>query len=129
MPCYFFSNPMDESEIVEVVQSMSEPHIYQKNGVIWDRVWTSPQFSTSTKVDPCDHNGFVEKTGKMKGTYGDLMDYAGELSEKRAEIFGEDPVKRKHYDDYEKKTGKKHLTDKKESLGNGDVSFSDIHED
>ena len=45
------------------------------------------------------------------------MDYSAELSEKRAALNGgEDPIKRKHFDNYEKKTGKKHLKDKPKKI-------------
>jgi hypothetical protein len=48
----------------------------------------------------------------MKGTYGDLLDYSAELSEKRASKDGEDPLKRKYFEEYKKKRGgKKHLKD------------------
>ena len=50
----------------------------------------------------------------MKGSVGDMLDYSKELSEKRAEKNGGvDPVKQKYFRNYEKKTGKKHLADKK----------------
>ena len=43
----------------------------------------------------------------MKGTFGDMMDYSSELSQKRAEKAGGiDPVKKKHFENYEKAVGK-----------------------
>ena len=84
----------------------------------WERVYDTPQVNVGNyvakKVDPWDNKQFVDRTGKMKGTYGDLQDYSAQLSEKRAKesVTGEDPVKRKHFDKYEKKTGKKHVADK-----------------
>ena len=54
----------------------------------------------------------------MKGTVGDALDYSAELSAKRAESNGgEDPIKRKAFKDYEKSVGKKHLSDKKKTIG------------
>jgi hypothetical protein len=49
----------------------------------------------------------------MSGKYGDLLDYSSELSDRRAALAGgEDPLKRKYFNDYKKKTnGKKHLKD------------------
>jgi len=63
----------------------------------------------------------------MKGTYGDLLDYSSELSEKRAEqAGGVDPLKRKYFDEYKKKTGgKRHLKDvpKKVDTKNATIEF------
>lgn len=84
----------------------------------WQRVYDPPQVNignyVAKNVDPWDNKQFVERTGKMKGTYGDLHDYSAQMSEKRAKesLTGEDPVKRKHFDKYEKKVGKKHVADK-----------------
>jgi len=84
----------------------------------WKRVYDSPQVNignyVAKKVDPWDNKQFVNRTGNMKGTYGDLHDYSAQMSEKRASesITGEDPIKREHFDKYEKKTGQKHFDDK-----------------
>ena len=84
----------------------------------WKRVYDSPQVNignyVAKKVDPWDNKQFVNRTGNMKGTYGDLQDYSSQMSEQRAKesVTGEDPVKRKHFDKYQKKTGKKHLEDR-----------------
>ena len=116
---YFYSNPADENDIVEVIQSMNDTHEYYQDGVKWDRVWQNPQLNVKGgKVDPFDKKKFIDKTGKMKGTYGDMLDFSKELSEERAAKLGEDPMKRKHFDDYEKKVGKKHLLDKPKSAEN-----------
>jgi len=83
----------------------------------WQRVYDAPQVNIGNyiakKVDPWDNKQFVDRTGKMKGTYGDLHDYSAQMSEKRAKesLTGEDPIKRKHSDKYEKNVGKKHLDD------------------
>ena len=84
----------------------------------WERVYEIPQISmgnsTAKRVDPYNHNEFVERTGKMKGNFGNMIDYSRELSEKRAaDHGGVDPVKKKYFKNYEKKTVKKHLADKK----------------
>ena len=79
------------------------------------------QFSLAAdgfKLDAFDKNGFIEKSGKMQGTVGDMLDYSAELSQERAERSetGEDPIKRKNFDDYEKRNGKKHLSDVKKTI-------------
>ena len=50
---------------------------------------------------------------------------ARELSEKRAaqSATGEDPLKRKYFDNYEKKNGKKHLADKPKSIETKNVKI------
>jgi hypothetical protein len=79
----------------------------------WERIYYAPQLNTvGTRIDPYNSKHFVDKTGRMKGTYGDLLDYSAELSEKRASKDGEDPLKRKYFEEYKKKRGgKKHLKD------------------
>ena len=127
MAIYIYKHP-ETREHKEVIQGMNEEHTYiDESGLKWKRVFTSPHASIDTKDDAWDHNSFVEKTGKMKGTVGDVLDYSSELSAKRAEANGgEDPVKRKHFDNYEKRTGKKHLKDKSPTINskNVDVDFS-----
>ena len=117
MPIYIFKHPETE-EYKEVIQTMNEEHIYiDEFGLEWKRVFTIPNATIDTKDDAWNHNRFVEKTGKMKGTVGDMLDYSSELSAKRAESNGgEDPVKRKAFDDYEKQVGKKHMSDKKKTI-------------
>lgn len=106
MPIYIYQNPITE-ELVEVVQSMSEDHIYfDENGLEWKRVFISSQLNTNGTIDPWSSNDFVNKTANTKGSYGDLMDRSSELSEKRAkENGGVDPVKNKYFQNYAKSRG------------------------
>ena len=128
---YKFRN-IDTNEIVEVEMPMKDYQPYKgENGKedFWERIYDLPQVNigNAKTVDPFDNNRFVTKTRDMKGTYGDLLDYSNELSERRAASNGgEDPVKRKHFDNYEKRTGKKHLKDKSPTINskNIDVDFS-----
>lgn len=113
MPIYIFKHPTEE-KYEEVIQSMNDPHVYSKDGVDWKRVYLIPNMAVSADADPFSSNSFVEKTANMKGTFGDMMDYSAELSEKRAsKSGGEDPLKRRFFNNYEKKVGKKHVADKK----------------
>lgn len=121
---YTFENT-DTGEIREVVMKMKDYKPYKgENGDenCWRRIYELPQVnmgvSNAKSIDPWDQNSFVNRTANMKGTYGDLQDHAKELSEKRAaqSATGEDPVKRKHFDNYEKRTGRKHLADKPKSI-------------
>jgi hypothetical protein len=76
----------------------------------WKRVFTVPNASIDSQVDPFSSKDFVNKTNNKKGTYGDLLDRSKEMSEKRAQIAGGvDPVKEKYYQDYSKaRKGAKH---------------------
>lgn len=115
MPIYLYKNPETE-EVVEVVQKMSEPHTFFKDGVKWDRVFTKPNASIDTKINPFSQQEYVEKTYNKKGTVGDLLDLSKELSQERKSKEGEDKVKRKYFDDYKNKMGIKHMNDKPEKI-------------
>ena len=114
---YIYQHP-ETGEIEEVVQSMNDEHVFFKDGIKWNRVFTKPYASIDSKIDPNSVKDFVSKTGSKKGTVGDMLDLSAELSEKRAEKHGgEDPIKRKYFDDYKKNTkGKKHLLDKPKKI-------------
>lgn len=77
-----------------------------ENGQIWKRIASMPQASTSVDIDPFDRQAFVEKTGKMRGTWGDLERMSAEMSEKRAaKNGGRDDVLEKYEDAKQKQTG------------------------
>jgi hypothetical protein len=123
MPLYIYQNE-ETGEVKEILQSMSEEHVYFENGIQWKRVYTVPTASIDTKINPFSEKEFVEKTGTKRGTVGDMMDLSSELSQRRAESTGsEDPVKRKLFSEYEKKTGKKHLSDKAKVIENSKVKI------
>ena len=114
MPQYLYKHP-EKDQYIEVTQRMLEKHEFiDTDGVEWKRVFTVPQavVSAGSEVDPFDIKSHVAKTGQMKGTMGDLFDFAREQSERRADRLGhEDPLKRKFLNDYHKRTGSKHLDD------------------
>ena len=113
---YTFENT-DTGEIREVEMSMKDYQPYKgEDGTEdnWQRVYEVPQVnmgvSTAKSIDPWDNNSFVNRTKDMKGNYGEMLDHAQELSDKRAKqsATGEDPVKRKYLDDYSaQRNGKK----------------------
>ena len=117
MPTYTFLNPHTEEEI-DVIQSMKEPHVYvDENGLEWSRKWTSPNATIDADIDPFDKQAFNRKVDGVtaeRGTMGDLWDRSKELSEKRKQKLGYDPVKSKYLDQYSKeRKGKrlpKHMT-------------------
>jgi hypothetical protein len=107
MPIYLFQNP-ETDEVKEVVLGMNDPKVYQNDGVNWVRLFTIPNAAIDTRVDPHSAKDFVKATNK-KGTIGDLFDRSAELSEKRKEKIGHDPLKEKYYENYSKtRKGKKH---------------------
>ena len=103
MPLYIFSNPKDESEIVEVVMSVHDKHEFIKDGIRWDRIFTKPQAATDSRCDPFSSRDFVDKSRNKKGNLGNLFDEAKEMSLKRQDKLGIDPVKQKFYEDYKNK--------------------------
>lgn len=119
MPIYIFRNP-NNGELREVVQSMSEKHVYSEDGIEFVREFSVPTASVSSinNIDPFSSKNFAEVTGNKKGTYGDIIDLSKELSQKRADKIGTlDPVKEKYYQNYSKqRRGKKHPDVKKREL-------------
>tara|TARA_R100000742_G_C4228388_1_gene50512 strand:- start:59 stop:439 length:381 start_codon:yes stop_codon:yes gene_type:complete len=123
VPIYVYKHP-EEDIYEEVVQGMNDPHVFSKDGIEWQRVFLSPNAAISSNDDPFNSNNFVEKTANMKGTFGDMMDYSAELSQKRAsKTGGEDPVKKQFFKNYENKVGKKHLADKPKSFENKSIKI------
>jgi hypothetical protein len=99
MPIYRFSHPKNEKKTVDIHLGMNDEHRFvDKNGVEWDRVWFVPQASVDAAIDPFNANAFVDKTGKDKGSIGDLWDRSAEMSRKRAEKRdGVDPVQESYF--------------------------------
>ncbi|MBP01503.1 MAG: hypothetical protein CMM25_01640 [Rhodospirillaceae bacterium] len=116
MPLYIFKHP-EKEEYKEVMFSMDEEKLYQKDGKVWERVFSSPQLNTSSSIDPWDNSSFVNTTSNTKGNMGDLIDRSKEMSLKRAEQNnGVDPVKQKYFENYSKKrAGQLHPDQKKKS--------------
>ena len=109
MPNYVFQKVGTE-ETQEFFFSMKEVPsfgtVIQRDGFKWKRLMTRPQtVMTGLKaLDPYSPQAFINKTGQMKGTLGDLFDASKELSERRAEkAHGKDPIRQKYYSDYRKR--------------------------
>lgn len=103
MPIYLFKNPKT-GKIVSVFQQMNEEHIHSEDGIKYERVFTVPNAQIDSDIDVDSSEKFIEKTGKMKGTLGEIWDYSQELSNKRAEKNGGiDPVRQKAEEKYSKK--------------------------
>ncbi|NJO59116.1 MAG: hypothetical protein HC836_12510 [Richelia sp. RM2_1_2] len=110
MPLYIYQHP-DTKEIREVLQSIHEEHIFvDENEIKWDRIFTVPNASIDSRLNPWQPNDFINKTSRNGDNIGALWDRSRELSEKRAsENGGIDPVKEKYFKDYAKeRNGKEH---------------------
>ncbi|MAF24573.1 hypothetical protein CL634_03220 [bacterium] len=112
MPIYLFQNPKTK-EIVEVIQKMKEPHKYtDEEGIKHNRIYTAPNASVDTQIDPFSSREFVDKTKGKGATMGELWNASEEASKKREKILGKDPVKEKYFKNYSKKRrGMKHEND------------------
>ena len=61
MPIYIFKNPIT-GKVKEVIQSMNQEHVLFEDGVKWERIFTIPQSSIDTKIDPFSEYDFKNKT-------------------------------------------------------------------
>lgn len=118
----------ETGEIHEVEMSMKNYEPYKGpsgDDKRWQRVYEAPQInmgvSTSKSINPWDNNSFVNRTKEMKGSYGEMLDHAKDLSSQRAKesLTGEDPLKRKYLDNYSaERGGKKHVSEMKKTVEN-----------
>lgn len=93
MGLYIYEHPIS-GETIEIIQSADDKHeFYDGKGVKWNRVFTSPQISSDTQINPLDSKDFANKTGRKKGNIGDLIDQSREAAIKREQIVGKDLVK------------------------------------
>lgn len=119
MPQYIFCNPLQEDQTVEVFFHMNDKKFYiDENGVEWRRVFTVPQASIDSDIDPNNRQEFARRAAKYS-TIGDLADKSRELSEKRKSKEGFDPVEKKFFSDYSAaRKGAKHPLDKPKKIEN-----------
>tara|TARA_Y100000310_G_scaffold510_1_gene760 strand:- start:1816 stop:2175 length:360 start_codon:yes stop_codon:yes gene_type:complete len=108
MPEYLYKDP-ETGEEVSIYQGINEKHKYSADGKEFERVFTVPNASIDTNIDPMSEKDFVEKTRNKKGTLGEMWDASKEASEKRDKITGKDPTKEEYFKNYSKKRkGMKH---------------------
>lgn len=122
MPIYTFYNEKTD-EYRDFLQGMNDTHQYiDETGYKWQRIWHKPQACIDSKFSPWDQTKFVEKTGKMRGTIGNLQDYSRELSEKRAKDHGgRDPISEKSKARWSKERGGRPWRDYKEKSVTFDI--------
>lgn len=123
MPVYIYKNPKT-GEVKEVIQMINEPHIYSCGGVNWDRIFTIPNASVDTKINPLDPKDFVLKTKNKKGNLKEIWEVSAEASQKRERMIGKDPVKEKYYENWSKKRkGRKHPDLIKKEIGEVNIEI------
>jgi hypothetical protein len=112
MPLYTYEHP-ETGETVEAFEKMNDVHVYVgQDGLKWKRVFHAPNANIDTQTDPFSPKAFTDKTGATKGTYGELMDRSRDMSEKRKDKLGYDPVQKKYFKEYsEGRNGVKHRLD------------------
>lgn len=117
MPSYEFEN-LKTQEIQDFYFSLDNypklGEIREIEGQQWKRIMSiAPYGSVDGKsTDPFNQQKFIEKTANSKGSVGDVMDRAKEMSEARKAKLGYDPVQNKYFDDWTKKrSGKTHPAD------------------
>src|SRR4051812_24300437 len=108
MPLYPFTSVDDPRKSTDLFFSMNDApsigSVYtNENGVKWKRALSKPYAAIDTQIDPYSAKDFVKVTSKGGGVVGDLWDRSAELSAKRADKEGQDPVRAKFYKDYAKK--------------------------
>ncbi len=108
MPYYRFFNPKS-GEYRDIFFRVNEKKEFSENGEKWERVFLPAQISTDTQWNEFSERDFVEKSGRKTGSYGDLLDKAKELGEKREKKMGKDPHKENYLKKWSKtRRGKQH---------------------
>ena len=112
MPEYLYEDP-DTGKVISVIQGVHDEHIFEIEGKKCERVFTVPNASIDTNIDPNSKQDFLEKTRNKAGTFGDMMDKSRELSEQRKTLNGgTDPVQSDYFKKYsERRNGMKHQND------------------
>ena len=120
MPVYLFESVNKEGLYTDIFYHLKDAPkigaVVENEGKKWRRIPTLPYAASDTQaMDPFDNKAFVDKTGKMKGTWGDMETLSSELSEKRAKLSGgQDPVLNRYEDQKQKVTGLESFRRKKD---------------
>tara|TARA_R100000008_G_scaffold85885_2_gene77005 strand:+ start:2428 stop:2772 length:345 start_codon:yes stop_codon:yes gene_type:complete len=114
MPEYVYEHP-ETGEKVSVIQGINEDHVYECDGVSYNRVFLSPnaRIDSLSEINADSSQDFVNKTKGKNMTLGELWDTSAELSQKREDKSGKDKVKSKYFEQHsQKRRGLKHMKDK-----------------
>ena len=72
MPLYLFKNPKT-NKIISVFQAMNDDHSYSENGIKYERIFTVPNASIDSQIDP--NSSFKDE--RIKKVY-ELRYFSGE---------------------------------------------------
>jgi hypothetical protein len=111
MPEYVFQSTSGKTQ--DLYYKISEaPKVGETimiEGKPWTRIFTVPQARIAVTIDPFSKADFVKKIDGKNDTLGDTWDRSEEMSQKRRDKEGIDPVREKHFDDFAKqRRGKQH---------------------
>lgn len=113
MPFYDFENQTTK-EVREVWIDQNKPVVF--NGIddkevgLWLKIYSCPHMSVDTRYEAHSAKDFRKVTQNKKGlTVGDMWKKSAEFSAKRGGQTGDDEVKRRYYDTYEKATKTKRI--------------------
>lgn len=122
MPEYAFVRSDDETISCLLFYRMAEvpsvgSEIADDQGIVWRRVFTSPNAAISITSDPYSSRDFKARTDNKNLTLGNLFDMSKEASDKRASKEGKDPIREKYLADYSKaRKGYEHSVTKREKF-------------
>jgi hypothetical protein len=121
MPYYSFINPLTQ-EVKDVFFHMNDVKEYSTDGVKWERLYAIPRASIDTHCDEFSQKDFLKRTHKTCKV-GDLMDLSAEMSEKRKERAGVDPIQQRVFADYKRATNKPHPQDRPKKIETKDFEL------
>ena len=121
MPVYPFINSESKEVRHIYIPITGQVTVYNgENGLetgVWKRDYSdysTVNFGMQTRIDPYSNKSFISATEKNM-TMGEMMDLSQEMSDKRKDKEGIDPVKQKYRKDYERRNGVKSLDEIQEA--------------
>lgn len=103
----------ESGEIIEVRVPTDAPIVQHQrqeiDGKVYKRVYSAPLAAKDTRFGDCSATDFRRKTTDKAGLkVGDMWEISAEMSERRKQRQGHDPVLEQHYANHEKEYGEKH---------------------
>lgn len=111
MPIHQFIHEESGETIDEYVPASApaEQHSRQiRDGKVFKRVYAAPMSAIDSRIEEGSKEEFARITNKKGIKTKDMWELSEEMSKRRAEKNGVDPVKQKFYREFEKEHGVKH---------------------
>lgn len=112
MPVHSFTDETSGATIDVYVSANAPATEHQTqvlNGVTYKRIYAAPLTSRDTSFGDCDRGDFARKVDGKRGLkLGDSWEISAEMSERRAQRDGVDPVREQFYSNYAKENGERH---------------------